>query len=472
MNKPKLFLENFIVYGFGSVISKIIPFLLVPIATRIMPDSSYYGISDMSDTIVSFCSAFAIMGMYDAMYRLFFDKEDVQYKRRVCSTAFLFTMITSFILFILMILFRSIIADSFMGNKKYSYIIYITAMATLVGATNSIVSAPTRMENKRKTYILINTLSSVISFSIAIPLLLKGYYFIALPISSALAALSCEIMYFCLNKKWFSYSLFDFGILKELLKIGIPLVPNFIIYWLFNSCDKIMILHLINDSAMGIYSTGAKIGMTSQLIYMAFAGGWQYFAFSTMNEKEQTENNSKVFEYLGVISFGLFTLVTAIIPLLFRFIFTEEYYKGYIVVPYLFIAPLLQMLFQIACNQFLVIKRTYPNLVILSGGVAVNLVLNYVLIPKIGIEGAAIATVMGYIVSDIVVVLILIKMKLMVIHSRFVWITLGCVFYFLIWRFLLRDYIVLSTLISLLFILVLLRIYKSDLYMLIKSIKE
>ena len=44
---------------------------MVPIVTRLMPDSSYYGISDLSNTVIQFGSAFAVMGMYDAMYRMF-----------------------------------------------------------------------------------------------------------------------------------------------------------------------------------------------------------------------------------------------------------------------------------------------------------------------------------------------------------------------------------------------------------------
>ena len=79
MNKLKLFIENFIVYGFGGIISKIIPLVMVPIVTRIMPNSEYFGISDMSNTIMSFAMYFAILGMYDSMYRLFFEKDVAEY---------------------------------------------------------------------------------------------------------------------------------------------------------------------------------------------------------------------------------------------------------------------------------------------------------------------------------------------------------------------------------------------------------
>ena len=101
MNKAKLFIENFIIYGFGGIISKIIPLIMVPIITRIMPDKAYFGISDMSQTIISFGCALANIGMYDAMYRMFFEREDDDYKKVVCSTTLVFTVITSFVVFVL-----------------------------------------------------------------------------------------------------------------------------------------------------------------------------------------------------------------------------------------------------------------------------------------------------------------------------------------------------------------------------------
>ena len=159
MKKLKLFLENFLVYGLGGIISKIIPLIMVPVVTRIMPSTDFYGISDLSNTVVQFGSAMAIMGMYDAMYRMFFEKEEDEYKKRVCSTALLFTFISSIIVFIIMLLLRNVIAKYFFSGRQYTYVVYLSAMATLVGATNSIISAPTRMQNKRKIFLATNTIS-------------------------------------------------------------------------------------------------------------------------------------------------------------------------------------------------------------------------------------------------------------------------------------------------------------------------
>lgn len=471
MNKLKLFIENFLVYGLGGIISKIIPLIMVPIVTRLMPSTDYYGISDLSNTVVQFGSALAIMGMYDAMYRMFFEKDDEEYKKTVCSTALMFTIATSVIIFVIMLVLQDVIAQYFFSNKQYAYVVYLSAMATLVGATNSIISAPTRMQNNRKVFLATNTISPLLSYAVSIPMLLAGYYVIALPLAAVISGVTMEIAFGIMNRSWFSTKKFDKKLLKQLLVIAIPLLPNFLIYWIFNSCDKVMITNILGVGDAGIYSVASKLGHASQLIYTAFAGGWQFFAFSTMKEDNQVKSNSMIFEYLGVISFAATSFICAFSYWIFRILFTEEYLCGYIVAPYLFLAPLLQMLFQVAANQFLVVKKTWPNMLILSSGAVVNIILNYTLIPVLGIEGASIATLIGYVISDIICVAVLIKMKLMVVTKRFVMSVIGMTVYFIIWRIFVPNDIILGSVLTIVFVIYLVILYKDDILNLIRRVK-
>lgn len=472
MNKVRLFLENFIIYGFGGVISRIIPLIMVPIVTRLMPSTSYYGISDLSNTVVSFGSAIAIMGMYDAMYRLFFEKNDETYKKTVCSTTLLFTLFTSVIVFVIMVVFRTHIALYFFSGKKYAYIVYISAIATLVGSTNSIISAPTRMQNKRKVYLVTNTLSPILSYSISIPLLLSGHYIIALPLAAVISGITMEIAFGIMNRKWFILKQFDRTLLKQMLVIAVPLLPNFLLYWLFNSCDKVMITNLIGIGAAGVYSVSSKLGQCSQLIYTAFAGGWQYFALSTMKEDNQVQSNSLVFEYLGVLSFITTAFICTFSYLIFYILFTDDYICGYLAAPYLFLAPLLQMLFQVAASQFLVVKKTWPNMFILGSGAIINIIINYTLIPIIGIEGASIATLMGYAVSDVICVIVLKRMELMVLSTKFIMASLGMLLYLIIWRILCSNKTIISLLNTLVFSCFCLYLYRDDILKLIRMLKK
>lgn len=472
MNKFKLFIENFLVYGLGGIISKLIPLIMVPIVTRLMPNTEYYGISDLSNTVVQFGSAIAVIGMYDAMYRMFFEKEDEEYKKNICSTALLFTMITSLIVFAIMLIARNFIAQYFFGNSKYAYVVYLSAMAVLVSATNSIISAPTRMQNKRKIFLVTNTVSPLLSYSISIPMLLAGHYVIALPLAAVVSGVTMEITFGILNHGWFNFRRFDKKLLRQLLIIAIPLFPNFLIYWLFNSCDKVMITNILGIGAAGIYSVGSKLGHCSQLIYTAFAGGWQYFAFSTMKDDNQVKSNSMIFEYLGVISFVATAFICAWSYLIFNILFTDKYLTGYVVAPYLFLAPLLQMLFQVACNQFLVIKKTWPNMLILSSGVVINIVINYFLIPVLGIEGAAIATLLGYVVSDVICVVVLCKMKLMVINFKFVLATIVMMIYIIAWRLMFSNKILIGTISAIIVSIIMIFLYREDLKRLLAMIKK
>lgn len=472
MKKLKLFLENFLIYGLSSVISKLIPLLMLPIVTRLMPGTEYFGISDLSNTLVQLCSALAVVGMYDAMYRIFFESDDLSFRKDVCSTTLTFTVGASFLVFILMILFRESIAQVFFGSKQYSYVVWISALATLVGATNQIVAAPTRMQNKRKVYLVTNAIGPLISYSIAIPLILKGYYVIALPLASLISHIVLEIAFGVMNRSWFAPGRFDAKLLKQMLVIAIPLIPNFLVYWIFNSSDKIMITNLIGADAAGVYSVGSKLGHASQLIYTAFAGGWQFFAFSTMKDQDQVKTNSKIFEYLGVISFATTAFVCAWSYPFYKVVFPGQYLSGFVIAPYLFLAPLLQMLFQVAANQFLVVKKTWPNMLILSIGAVLNVLLNLFLIPKIGIEGAAIATLIGYLISDVICAIVLCKMKLMVVSRRFIILAVTMVLYFVLWRRFFSCEAILGTVCAVILVGFYLFLYQKDLKNLYGAIKN
>jgi O-antigen/teichoic acid export membrane protein len=229
---------------------------------------------------------------------------------------------------------------------------------------------------------------------------------------------------------------------------------------------------MIGTKATGLYSVGSKLGLASQLIYTAFAGGWQYFAFTTMNDKDQVKSNSNIFEYLGIISYICTSLICLFAHLIYTLLFTGNYIDSYIVAPYLFLAPLLQMLFQVESNQFLVIKKTWPNMLILSTGAVANVILNYLLIPILGIEGAAIATLVGYTVSDIICTLVLIRLQLMVISKRFILCSLIMIAFIFIWRILTLNSFFYSLVATGCLITILIYLYKRSIRSLANGIRD
>ena len=444
MKRFKLFISNFIVYGLGGVIGKLVPLIMLPVITRLMPDTAYFGLNDISVTVVSFATYLGIMGMYDAMFRMFFDQEDEDYKKRVCSSTLAFTLCTSILIFGILFLFRIPLSRVIFRGEQYTKLLLVSATSALIGTTNSIVSAPTRLMNKRKVFLITNTLSSVISYGIAIPLLIKGWYLLALPLASVISVAILEITFGILNHEWFSVKKIDIRLMKQMLVIALPLLPNFLVYWIFNSADRLMISAMLGNEYTGIYAIGGKLGNVSQLIYAAFAGGWQYFAFSTMKDEDQVQLNSNIFEYLFAVTIFAGTFMMTFSQLIFELLFEGDYVGGALVAPYLFIAPLLLMLYQVGCNQFLVIKKTSFNFAILLIGAVTNVALNVILIPRVGVEGAAIATLVGYGASVVLCVVVLKKMKLLFTSGRLYFITGLFIVYIILWRTILLNRFVIS----------------------------
>lgn len=468
MSRTKLFLNNFLVYGLGSVISKIIPIIMLPIVTSLMTDTQYMGINDMANLVVSFAGAIALMGMYDAMFRMFFENKDEEYKKKICSTTLFFVIVSSIIVCLIMNIFKDNILSMVINDTAYGFLFFIIIFNTFLSSIEKIVMAPTRMQNKKIIFLITNTITPILSYSISIPLLLKGDYIYALPLAALTSTLIMTCIFYIINRKWFNFRLIRFKYIKVLIKLGAPLMPTFLMYWLCASLDRLMIKSMIGLGALGIYSVSSKIAHISQLIYTAFAQGWQYFAFSTMEDKDQKELISKISEYLLILSIISTVVITLFSKSIFNILAKGNYNEGYVILSYLFLSPLLLMVFQTMGSQFIIIKKTYPVPLLLIVAVIANAICNYLLIPALGIEGAAIATVIGYLVAFLLCYLICIKKDLLIKNNRMMKSVIILISYYFIWRIvginsLLISYVLSLTVLSIYFVL-----YKEE----IKFIKK
>ena len=468
MNRLRLFLENFIFYGGLSMLEKALPFITLPIITRLLVDPSAYGIADMFNLIISFGSALAILGMYDAIFREYFeDKNNKEYQKRVTATGMNIVLFSGFIIMVGVVIFKNFVGKQIFGSLEYSNLVILSAIGIYLSAINGVVAAPTRMRNQRRIYLIRGITFPVLGFLITIVSIRLGYTYEALIYGTIGMSLISVMSFYYLNRRDFSIKIFDKKIAKELLKIGLPLVPTFLIYWIFSSMDRIMINRLLGASELGIYTVGSKVSSISQLIYSAFAGGWSYFSFSTMKDEKQVETNSKVFEYLGIISIFIYICSQPFISLVFNFFLKGEYVRGEEVFSFLFLSPLILMLYQTVGNQVIVIKKSYLVTLALLLGAILNILLNFIFIKSHGIKGAAFSTLNSYIVSVIIMCLICYRYKLFIISKRFLLVSiLATVGIYL--DFFLKEYISYKLIYGITLITILL-FYLKDLKKLLKS---
>lgn len=414
-------MENMLFFGGLSMLTKAIPFITLPIITKMLPDVSAYGKADMFNVINSFGTSIAVVGMYDAIFREWFEyKDDIEYQKKITSTGLSIVLIVSIFVCLGIVLFRKIFSNSLFETTEYSNLINVSAFSVLFGAIQTIIAMPTRMRNRKKVFLYTGVSFPLIAFLLTLVFIKTGYTFEALVFSVFGMNIISVVVYYLLNKNDFSFFVLDIKIAKELLKIGLPLLPTFLIYWIFNSTDRIMINKFLGSNELGIYSVGAKVASLSQLIYTAFAGGWSYFAFSTMNESDQIKSNSKIFEYLGIISFLGFIIAQPFINPIFKMFFEGDYVLGEKVFSYLFLSPLILMLFQVIANQMVIKKKTYYVSLTLFIGAIFNLILNYFLIKQYGIKGSAFSNFFSYVISVIIMTIVCIKHNVMILEKKFV----------------------------------------------------
>lgn len=414
VNKKKLLIENFLIYGIGQMLYKLVPLIMLPIVTRMLPDTYYMGINDLSSTVVSLVASITLVGMYDAVFRLFFDYEDEEFDKRkvICSTALAIVIILSAAGFIIMFLFRDKLSKLFFDEQGYGYLVIICGLTVIATNVRNIIIAPIRMQNQKKRFIIGNTITPICSYTVSMIMLNMGLYIIALPVGTLTGLLVGIIIFWIWDYKWFDLKLFDKDIVKKLLKIGIPLCPTFIIFWIYSSFDKIMISKMLDVGQTGIFSVGNKLAQVSQLITAAFSAGWSYFNFATMNDEKHAKDFSDIIEFMLIISVAAFLFCRISGQWLISILFEDKYAAASEVFPYLFVAPIICMCFQLMGSQFLIIKKPIMSTLIAGIGVAINIALNYIGILNIGIQGAAMATVVSYCIIVIAAGCILSKRKM------------------------------------------------------------
>ena len=98
MDRIKNFIKNAGIYLIGSVFSKLIAFILLPLYTNcLMPD--VMGEYDYAVTLMSFAAPVCFFQIWDAMFRFSFDYADENLKRKVVNNAFFVSFLGIFLYF-------------------------------------------------------------------------------------------------------------------------------------------------------------------------------------------------------------------------------------------------------------------------------------------------------------------------------------------------------------------------------------
>lgn len=202
--------------------------------------------------------------------------------------------------------------------------------------------------------------------------------------------------------QYFEPKLIGWNTMREMLKFSIPLVPNNLSWWVINVSDRSIIKVFLGTAANGIYAISYKIPNLCSSVFSVFSVAWQEKATEMLDESERNEYYNDIFNKMLLTGLSLVIAITSVNFILFDYIFDAKYYEGHLYAPLLTISVILSMLSLFFGGIQISVKQSASNGISTIIGAIVNVVVHLLLINAIGLYAACISTL----ISNLVVVFI------------------------------------------------------------------
>ena len=415
MPSVKSLFKDTAIYGLSSIVGRFLNWCLVPIYTYRFA-AEQYGIVTNIYAYVALVLIILTYGMETGFFR-FANHERWSSPSQVYTTA-LISLGTSSTLFIIgaCILSPGIAALTDCGPHTS----YITMMAIAVGvdAFTSLPFAYLRYKKRPVRFATIRLISIALNiglnlfFIIACPWLMThvpatvskfynpdfgiGYIFLANLISS-LATLVMLIPELRAER----YS-FNGKLLREMLVYSYPILIIGVAGIMNQTIDKILLPFLVSDHAeamrqLGIYGANYKIAIVMVMFIQAFRFAYEPFIFAQNKEAGGDKNRAYTTAMNWFILFSLTIFIAVIIYLpVIRYFISPAYFEGLRVVPIVMMAELLFGIFFNLSLWYKLTDRTIWGTWFSLLGLAITLILNGLLVPRIGYMGCAWAALACY----------------------------------------------------------------------------
>lgn len=403
-------------YGFSNIFGRFLNYLLTPLLTTVFGPEKYGDIS------ILFASAAFLQIVYTyGMETSYFRFSNHHPEKLVYNTGVTTLTITSVVLTALLIIPVQSLANYMAIGSHPEYIKYVL----LIVALDTMAVLPfskLRHEGRPRKFAFLKVLNILINIAVVLfflvwckgqhekgadnvwsllynPAIDIGYVFIAQLIASAVTLL-------LLWKELSSFSFsFDKTLVKEMMIYSAPLVIVGFGGMINETIDRFMITALHTGTpdqaraANGIYSANTKLAIVITLFISAFRMGAEPFFFKQSTEGQAARTYARVMKFFVLTCCFCFLSVMLFLDIWKYFMGVKkhpEYMEGLKVVPWLMMGKIFLGVYY---NLSIWYKLTNKNLMaayVTIAGAAITIVLNWLLIPRIGYMGCAIASFICY----------------------------------------------------------------------------
>ncbi|MFW6009275.1 MAG: lipopolysaccharide biosynthesis protein, partial [archaeon] len=297
------------------------------------------------------------------------------------------------VLFIGIILF-CLLYFSFMSflDIQYKYLILLIIILFVI---NHFLLLITRGLKKNVIYSISGIITTFIMLSCNIILIVIFDFRVrGLFISYALALSTSNIfvIYKIRLYKYINYNRYKVSIQKGLLQYSLPLIPTALSWWIMKLSDRWLLNYYLGLEANGIYAISNKFPALLMTINSIFYLAWQESALTGYNDDNRDEYYTEMFNMYMVFQFTSVLCLIAFTKLIMSLIISSDFYEAWRFTYFLYLGAVFFSFSSFYGTGYLSAKETKGSFITSIWGAIVNIAINILFIPIIGIQAASIST--------------------------------------------------------------------------------
>ncbi len=407
-------------YSIGNFVIRSISFLLLPLYSNLL-STEEFGNYALLISLYTIISVLYQSGMQNSLTKFYLENDDSAYRKKVFSSVFNTIIIIGVLITCLSIIFSGSISQLILGSIQYRSLIELVFLTLFAETLGYFILHLFKTKEEAKKVVIYSLIAAIINLVLNIVFV----YYYRLNVEGIFIAqlLSSFVLFILLIPSLLSelQMLIDKLLLKKMFLFSLP----FLIAGVFSSAvdvsDRFILNYFTNKSEVGIYSFSYKIAMVMNVFVISFRTAWIPHALNVYHSKNYSEVFGNTFKKLLAVSFLIILVVPLISPFLFKlklfdvYLLSKNFESGLIILPYVLLGYLFNGVASFYSLYPFESSKSYYFLVTDLLAFLVNIILNFIFIPLLGMVGAALSTTLAFL-SAAIFLFIISRRKIVVFY--------------------------------------------------------
>lgn len=399
--ETNLLAKHYSVYGLSAILGRVISFLLIPVYTSYITPTEY-GAMELIQVTISLIETVIGAGLNNAMHRYYFDSDDQRERNSVVSTAIVTLGSMTVVLVGVMMLFSTMFSRLVLDSSDYASYFYLAFGALGLGIIDKLNVGYFRVNKKSGIVLVIEVISLVLVLGLNVYFLVVlgwGVWGIFVATFIGVAVRFLVLTPLVLYRVGLNLSR-EYA--KGMFKYGLPLIPSNLASYIVNASDRYFIKEYVSVGQTGIYSLSYRLStLVNNFITQPFIQIWTPRRFEMWGKEGSEQTFCRIFTYYAFLLVFSGMMLSALSRELVMIMADESYWDAYTIIPILTLANVIFSFFYHFNVSIVIEKKTIYFAYINIANAVLNLILNFVLISRYGVWGAAIATLVCHIFRNV-----------------------------------------------------------------------